>query len=245
VSLKVIGAGLGRTGTMSLKFALEHIRFGPCYHMIEFMAHIPEQLPKWLDVIDGRPDWDAVFAGYASTVDYPGCTYWRDLVAKWPDAKVILTTRDPDSWFESANETVLSSRMRGMLANTPLERFMNATVNQDFEGRFDDRAFMTDYFRRWNEAVIAEAPANNLLVFQAKDGWGPLCDFLGVPVPPEPYPRVNTRETMNQRITQQIHQTRTSAPGPNEMTELSQARLAAMREMAFPSAAVADPSHRN
>ena len=235
MALKVIGAGLGRTGTMSLKFALEHIGFGPCYHMIEFMAHIPEQLPKWLGVIDGRPDWDAVFAGYAATVDYPGCTYWRELVAKWPDAKVILTTRDPDSWFVSANETVLSSRMRGMLANTPIERFMNATVNQDFGGQFDDRAFMTDYFRRWNAAVIAEVPADKLLVFQAKDGWGPLCDFLGVPVPAEPYPRVNTREAMNQRITQQIHETRMSAPGPNEMAELSQARLAAMREMAFPA----------
>ena len=112
--MKVIGAGLGRTGTMSLKFALEHLDFGPCYHMIEFMAHIPEHLPLWTNVIEGHPDWDAVFDGYASTVDYPGCTYWWQLVAKWPEAKVILTLRDPDSWFESAHETVLSSRMRLM-----------------------------------------------------------------------------------------------------------------------------------
>ncbi len=237
MSLKVIGAGLGRTGTMSLKFALEHIGFGPCYHMIEFMAHIPEHLPKWLDVIDGRPDWDAVFAGYASTVDYPGCTYWRQLVAKWPEAKVILTTRDPDSWFESASETVLSPRMRAMLADTPIERFMNAAVNQDFGERVDERAFMTDYFRRWKEAVVAEVPADRLLVFRASDGWRPLCAFLGVPVPAEPYPRVNTREAMNQRISQQIHQTRTSAPSPEEMTAMSQSRLAAMREMAFPTMA--------
>jgi hypothetical protein len=237
MSLKVIGAGLGRTGTMSLKFALEHISYGPCYHMIEFMAHIPRDLPRWLDVIDRRPDWDAVFDGYASSVDYPGCTYWRELVAKWPEAKVILTTRDPDSWFESANETVLSSRMRAMLAKTPIERFMNATVNQDFGERIDDRTFMTDYFRRWNEAVIAEVPADRLLVFQAKDGWQPLCDFLGVPVPAEPYPRVNSREAMNQRISQQVHQTRTAAPSPDEMAVMSVARLAGMREMAFPSKA--------
>jgi hypothetical protein len=235
--VKVIGAGLGRTGTMSLKFALEHIGFGPCYHMIEFMAHIPDHLPKWLEAIEGRADWDAVFAGYASTVDYPGCTYWRELVAKWPDAKVILTTRDPDSWFESAHETVLSPRMRAMLAATPIERFMTATVNGDFGDRIDDRAFMTDYFRRWNEAVIAEVPAEKLLVFQARDGWGPLCEFLGVPVPPEPYPRVNSREAMNQRISQQVHQTRTAAPSPEEMAQLSQARLAAMGEMAFPTKA--------
>jgi hypothetical protein len=237
MTLKVIGAGLGRTGTMSLKFALEHIGFGPCYHMIEFMAHIPEHLPKWIDVIDGRPDWNAVFDGYASTVDYPGCTYWRELVARWPEAKVILTTRDPDSWFESANETVLSTRMRAMLANTPIERFMNAAVNQDFGDGIEDRAFMTDYFRRWNETVIAEVPADRLLVFQARDGWQPLCDFLGVPLPAQPYPRVNTREAMNQRISQQIHLTRTAPPSPEEMTAMSQARLATMREMAFPTRA--------
>ncbi|MGZ3195848.1 MAG: sulfotransferase family protein [Croceibacterium sp.] len=233
MTMQVIGAGLGRTGTMSLKFALEHLGFGPCYHMIEFMAHIPDHLPLWLDVIEGRPNWDAVFDGYVSTVDYPGCTYWRELVAKWPEAKVILTLRDPDSWFESANEKVLSSRMRNMLAQTPIERFMNATVNQDFGDRIDDRAFMTDYFRRWNDAVIAEVPADKLLVFQAKDGWEPLCEFLGVPVPPEPYPRVNSREDMNARISQQTRQVQTVSPTVEQMAATSQARLAAMREMAF------------
>jgi hypothetical protein len=237
MSLKVIGAGLGRTGTMSLKFALEHIRFGPCYHMIEFMAHIPEHLPKWLDVIDGRPDWDLVYDGYASSVDYPGCTYWRELVAKWPDAKVILTLRDPDSWFESAHETVLSSRMRNMLASSPIERFMTATVNADFGDRIDDREFMTDYFRRWNEAVIAEVPAEKLLVFQAKDGWQPLCDFLGVPVPPEPYPRVNSREQMNERVAQGVQQAQMARPTAEQMAAMGQARLDGMRKMAFPGAA--------
>ncbi|MGZ3257937.1 MAG: sulfotransferase family protein [Croceibacterium sp.] len=233
MTMQVIGAGLGRTGTMSLKFALEHLGFGPCYHMIEFMAHIPDHLPLWLDVIEGRPNWAAVFDGYVSTVDYPGCTYWRELVAKWPEAKVILTLRDPDSWFESANETALSSRMRNMLADTPIERFMNASVNQDFGDGIDDRAFMIDYFRRWNDAVIAEVPADKLLMFQAKDGWEPLCEFLGVPVPPEPYPRVNSREDMNARISQQTRQVQTVSPTVEQMAATSQARLAAMREMAF------------
>ncbi|MGZ3271773.1 MAG: sulfotransferase family protein [Croceibacterium sp.] len=233
MTMQVIGAGLGRTGTMSLKFALEHLGFGPCYHMIEFMAHIPDHLPLWLDVIEGRPNWAAVFDGYVSTVDYPGCTYWRELVAKWPEAKVILTLRDPDSWFESANETVLSSRMRNMLADTPIERFMNASVNQDFGDGIDDRAFMIDYFRRWNDAVIAEVPADKLLMFQAKDGWEPLCEFLGVPVPPEPYPRVNSREDVNARISQQTRQVQTVSPTVEQMAATSQARLAAMREMAF------------
>jgi hypothetical protein len=234
MSLKVIGAGLGRTGTMSLKFALEHVGFGPCYHMIEFMAHIPEHLPKWLDAIDGRPDWDAVFDGYVSTVDYPGCTYCRELVAKWPEAKVILTTRDPDAWFESANETVLSSRMRNMLGQSPIKRFMEATVSEDFGENIDDREFMTSYFRRWNERVIAEVPADKLLVFQAKDGWGPLCEFLGVPVPPEPYPRVNSRADMNERFEQQTRQMPNRMPSAEQMAAMGQARMDQMREMAFP-----------
>jgi len=237
MSLKIIGAGLGRTGTMSLKFALEHIGFGPCYHMIEFMAHIPEHLPKWLDVIDGRPDWDAVFDGYAATVDYPGCTYWRELVARWPAAKVILTTRNPDSWFESANETVLGSRMRNMLGQSPIARFMEATVSSDFGDRTDDRAFMTDYFERWNEAVIAEVPPDKLLVFEARDGWEPLCEFLGVPVPPEPYPRVNSRADMNERFAQQAQQRVQDGVVTAElMAAMGRARMEQMREMAFPTA---------
>ena len=234
MALKVIGAGLGRTGTMSLKFALEHIGFGPCYHMIEFMAHVPEHLPKWLQVIDGKPDWDDLFNGYVSTVDYPGCTYWRELVAKWPEAKVILTLRDPDAWFESANSTVLSPAMRKMLGNSPIKPFMDATVNGDFGEHIDDRAFMTDYFKRWNEAVIAEVPADKLLVFQAKDGWEPLCAFLGVPVPPEPYPRVNSREEMNERFANQVQQMQSTSPTAEQMAAMARMRVEAMRQEAFP-----------
>lgn len=237
MSLGIIGAGLGRTGTMSLKFALEHLGFGPCYHMIEFMAHIPRDLPRWLDVIDGHPDWDAVFDGYVSTVDYPGCTYWRQLVARWPDAKVILTQRDPDSWFESANETVLSPRMRDMLDQSPIKRFMDATVNADFGDRIGDREFMTDYFRRWNDDVMASVPADKLLVFQAKDGWEPLCDFLGVPIPAEPYPRVNSREDMHRRVSEGVRQLQTGPPSAEQMAAMGQARLDAMRQMAFPTKA--------
>jgi len=232
MTVEVIGAGLGRTGTLSLKFALERIGFGPCYHMAEFMGHVPEHLPAWLEAIEGRADWDAVFDGYVATVDYPGCTYWRELIAKWPEAKVILTIRDPDAWFESANSTVLSQRMRNMLAASPIARFMEATVHGDFGDRIDDRDFMTGYFRRWNEEVIAEVPADKLLVFHAKDGWEPLCEFLGVPVPAEPYPRVNSREQMNRPVAQQA---RAMPPTPQQMAEMGRMRLAAMREQAFPN----------
>lgn len=232
--MKVIGAGLGRTGTLSLKFALEHIGFGPCYHMVEFFAHLPAHLPLWLDAIEGRPDWDALFAGYASSVDYPGCTYWRELVAHWPEAKVILTVRDPDSWFESASTTVLSQRSRAMLEDAPVKRFFDATVHGDFGDRTDDREFMTDYFRRWNEAVIAEVPPEKLLVFEAKDGWEPLCAFLGVPVPPEPYPRVNSREDMQARRPP-AGAARPAPLTPEQMAEMGRMRIATMREQAFPA----------
>ena len=163
-------------------------------------------------------------------------TYWRELVAKWPEAKVILTLRDPDSWFESASTTVLSPQMLGMLGKSPAKPFFDATVSRDFGERTGDRAFMTDYFRRWNEQVIAEVPADRLLVFEAKQGWEPLCAFLGVPVPPEPYPRVNSREEMNMRFAQAGEQAPTQAPTPEQMAELGRMRIAAMREQAFPGA---------
>jgi hypothetical protein len=235
MTLKVIGAGLGRTGTLSLKFALEHIGFGPCYHMVEFFAHLPQHLPLWLDAVDGKPDWPAIFAGYASSVDYPGCTYWRELVAQWPEAKVILTVRDPDSWFESASTTVLSDRSRTVLANSPAKRFFDAVVHGDFGERSGDRAFMTDYFHRWNDAVIAEVPADKLLVFQAKDGWGPLCEFLGVPVPSEPYPRVNSREDMR-TLSENAPQAPAErvAPTHEQLAEMGRMRIATMRAAAFP-----------
>ena len=101
MTLKVIGAGLGRTATFSLKFALEHLGFGPCYHMSEVFAGARRNIGLWLDVVAGRPDWDALFEGFQSTTDYPACSYWRELADHYPDAKVILTVRDPDSWFDS------------------------------------------------------------------------------------------------------------------------------------------------
>jgi hypothetical protein len=112
---------------------------------------------------------------------------------------------------------------------------MDTTVNEDFGEHIDDRAFMTDYFRRWNEAVIAEVPAEKLLVFQAKDGWEPLCRFLGVPVPSEPYPRVNSREQISERITEGVQQNQTGSPTPEQLAAMSQARMAAMRQQAFPT----------
>ena len=192
MTLKVIGAGLGRTGTLSLKLALEHIGFGPCYHAMELAASVRRSLPLWNDAIGGNADWDAIFDGYASTTDYPGCCFWPALMDYFPDAKLILSVRDADSWFESVNETIFAPRQGASLFQKDGEQLSNF-LRRDFGERIAERAFMTDYFNRWNQHVIDTVPAERLLVFSAGDGWAPLCEFLGTPVPDARYPRVHER----------------------------------------------------
>ena len=197
MTLAVIGAGLGRTATFSLKFALEHLGFGPCYHMSEVFAGARRNVPLWLDVIDGRPDWDAIFEGYHSTTDYPACTYWRELAEHYPRAKVILTVRDPDSWFDSVSETIFSEGMQGSLLGTPTGDMMQGVIFDAFGDRLRDRAFMTEWFVRRNREVMYSLPPERLLVFSPKEGWEPLCAFLNVPLPDEPFPRVNSRDELS------------------------------------------------
>lgn len=196
MALKVIGAGVGRTATFSMKFALEHLGFGPCYHMSEVFAQARRNVPLWLDVVAGKPDWDTVFQGFQSTTDYPACTYWRELAEYYPDAKVLLTVRDADSWFDSVTETIFSQTMQGSLAGTPVEAMMQGTIYYAFGDKIADRAFMTDWFERRNQEVIDTIPAERLLVYSPKEGWEPLCAFLGVPVPEGPVPRVNSRDEL-------------------------------------------------
>lgn len=198
MTLKVIGAGLGRTATFSLKFALEHLGLGPCYHMSEVFAGARRNIGLWLDVMAGRPDWDAIFDGFQSTTDYPACSYWRELADHYPDAKVILTVRDPDSWFDSVSETIFSQKMLGSLAGSPLEAMMKGVIFDHFgDGDIRDRSFMTQWFERRNQAVMDGLPPERLLVYSPKEGWEPLCAFLGVPVPEGPFPRVNSRDELS------------------------------------------------
>ena len=196
MALQVIGAGLGRTATFSLKFALEHIGFGPCYHMSEVFAGARRNVPLWLDAIDGRPDWDAIFDGFRSTSDYPACNYWRELAEYYPDAKVVLTVRDPDSWFDSVSETIFSDGMQGSLKGSPAGDMMQGLIFDVFGSRIGDRDYMTEWFIRRNREVIDALPPKRLLVFSPKEGWEPLCEFLGMRVPPEPFPRVNSRDEL-------------------------------------------------
>ncbi|HEY7990726.1 MAG TPA: sulfotransferase [Stellaceae bacterium] len=193
MSLQVIGAGLGRTGTSSLKLALELMGFGPCYHMTELIGH-PDHFPLWLDAVDGHPDWEKIFAGYGATADYPGCAFWRQLAAKYPAAKILLTLRDPEEWFASTQATVFSPNRPSPPPNSPFASAFRVigTIHRDLH----DKASMLADFKRHNDAVIAEAPKDRLLVYEVSQGWAPLCDFLGVPVPDSPFPHTNTRQEM-------------------------------------------------
>jgi hypothetical protein len=196
VPLQVIGAGLGRTGTLSLKLALEQLGFGPCYHMVEVWADL-ERLGDWLAAVEGRPDWERIFAGYRATVDYPGCHFWRELSRAYPEAKVVLSVRDPGEWFESTQATIFAPQSLQLVAASPsLKNFMWKTVYDDFGSDIDDRDHMVAAFERHCDEVRRVIPASRLLVFEVSQGWKPLCEFLGVPVPHTAFPRRNSREEM-------------------------------------------------
>lgn len=187
--LEVIGAGLGRTGTLSLKLALEQLGFGPCYHMLEVHA-VPERFEHWNRIAAGEEiDWEEVFAGFRSTVDWPACNYYRALLARYPRAKVILSLRDPESWFRSTQATIFSDAVQ---SRTPpsVVKILTDVMGPDLR----DRARCIAAFERHNAEVKASVSADRLLVFEAAQGWEPLCAFLGVPVPDAPFPSVNSTE---------------------------------------------------
>jgi hypothetical protein len=203
MTLKVIGAGEGRTGTMSIKLALETLGFGPCHHMSEVIIH-PESAKLWLAAIDGEPDWDTIYAEYSSAVDAPTCIFWRELAAFYPDAKIILSLRDAESWFESGQATILGSQVHRSFDGSPLEDFFRKIVPLNYgladRTQTQDRDFMIAYFHRHNEAVRNTISKDRLLIYDVRDGWDPLCRFLDVPVPDAPFPHANTREDMKRML---------------------------------------------
>jgi hypothetical protein len=193
--LDVIGAGYGRTGTLSLKLALEQLGFGPCFHMSEAVAN-PSCIPSWIEAANGRPDWENLFAGYRASVDHPGCAFYSDLAAAYPQAKVILTVRDPNDWFDSAQATVFSPKFRERFTDPLFKEFLTKTAWGLFGSGIDDREYMVAAFEQRTAEVKRTIAAERLLIFEASQGWEPLCDFLGVPVPTTPFPRVNSRAEM-------------------------------------------------
>lgn len=206
--LRVIGAGMGRTGTASLKRALETLGFGPCHHMEEVVKH-PREVPTWERAARGEPvDWASFMAPWGASVDFPSALYYRELLAAFPEAKVVLTVRDPASWYDSMAQTIVPAMTqfpsRIVVPHLPFvsgpSRVMRPTrLATDLIDRFSDRAHVERVFSDWNEEVKRVVPADRLLVFQVKEGWGPLCAFLGVPVPEVPFPRVNDTEEFRKR----------------------------------------------
>ena len=215
--MKVIGAGFGRTGTWSLKAALEKLGFGPCYHMTEVFAH-PEHADLWVSAWRKEPvDWDKVLEGYEATMDWPACTFYEELMERHPDAKVILSVRDPERWYESVRNTIYELSV--VIPRHPIYRIgyklvsifvFRGSGNVDlageiiwqgtFDGRFEDKHHAIEVFERHNAVVQQRVPENRLLVYDVKAGWGPLCEFLGVEEPEEPFPRTNDAAEMQRRL---------------------------------------------
>lgn len=199
MALKVVGSGLGRTGTASLKQALETLGFKPCHHMIEVFMHIETQPKLWADALNGKPDWDAIYEGYEAAVDYPTGAVWRELAVKYPEAKILHSTRDPEEWFESTQATIFAPGGATDSPPPPIKPMFDALMRRIGVDRHDKDA-MIAYFHRNEEDVRREIPKERLLVYNAAEGWEPLCKFLGVPIPATEFPRVNTREEFRGRV---------------------------------------------
>ncbi len=205
MALAVIGAGFGRTGTLSLREALQRLGLGPCYHMVEVVEN-PGHAEFWQRAVDGEAvDWEELLAPYRSAVDWPACSFWAELAAHYPKAKVILTVRDPERWFESAWSTIFPRIARPIAEDdeagqrrTRMQRQL--IVEQTFAGDIESRAHVQGVFRRHIETVKRQVPPERLLVYEVRDGWAPLCRFLGLPMPAGPFPHVNATEEFRARF---------------------------------------------
>ncbi len=198
--LSLIGAAFPRTGTMSVKRALEYLGLGQCYHMHEVFLN-PEHIPVWrAGCNDKIPDWQNLFAGYAATLDAPACLYWKELALAFPDAKVLLLRRDPDTWYESMYSTVFQTIMNSNEATEPaLEMIRRLFLEKYMKGRFEDKDFAISTYRRYCNQVIEEVPRDRLLVYEVSQGWAPLCAFLGYDIPQDSFPKKNKRDEFGAR----------------------------------------------
>ena len=199
--LRVIGAGLGRTGTHSLKLGLERLLGAPCYHMAEVFQR-PQDIPIWHAAAKGeRVDWHALFADYAAAVDWPPAAFWPQIADAFPDAIIVLSVRDAASWWKSASSTIFATYQRGPKPDDhPGFRDMLADMfGNTFTPNFLDEAAAKEAFDRHNADVRKRVPANRLIEWHASDGWGPLAAALGVPEPGDPFPVSNTSEQFRAR----------------------------------------------
>ena len=201
--LVLVGAAFPRTGTMSVKQALEHLGLGPCYHMHEVFRN-PEHIEIWHAVCDGQmPDWRTLLAGYTATLDTPACHYWQELARCFPQAKVLLLSRDPQSWYESMCSTIHPMVMSSQGKNDPALAMVHRLFFQKhMNGRFEDRDYAVAVYQRYCAQVRETLPPERLLDFEVSQGWEPLCNFLGCRVPDQPFPMRNTRSEFRERSSQ-------------------------------------------
>ena len=200
--MQIIGAGFGRTGTMSLAEALEQLGFDPCYHMLDVFKH-PSHIKVWQAAAEGKKiDWKEFLGEYKAGLDYPLVAFYKELVTAFPEAKVILTVRDPEQWYESTRQTIyrgaafpdwlmkLLPPFRGMK-----QMVQSTTWDRLFDGRFEDRQHAIRVFNDHVEEVKRTVPKEKLLIYSVGEGWGPLCEFLNIPIPGKPFPQLNDRKS--------------------------------------------------
>lgn len=206
MALKVVGAGFGRTGTLSLKTALEKLGFGPCYHMAEVFTR-PGHVAMWHWLaFENQMDWDQLFSGFHATVDWPTARWWREIAAHYPDAKVLLSVRDPEAWYTSMINTIYQPMKFPARDNAPelvrlqSELVRKSILGETFDSRFEDKAHAIEVFKRHNQDVRDSVDPARLLEFDVREGWAPLCRFLDVPIPDEPFPRLNDTATTQAMI---------------------------------------------
>jgi len=214
--VRVIGVGMPRTGTLTQKIALEILGFGPCYHMVDVLADL-NQAELWQAAIDGESPWREIFSSYQSTVDWPGGYFYRELIDVYPDAKVLLSVREPEEWERSVRQTIWAVRHGESLVR--LMSSAQAVINPRWKAYLDmidqllwrdtgtfaaghsEPGQLIEVMERHRDDVLSVVPPERLLVWNVSEGWDPLCEFLHVPVPFQPFPRTNdSREFLNRII---------------------------------------------
>jgi len=203
MTIQLVGVGLGRTGTMSLKLALEQLLGGTCHHMMEVFGH-PDEVPVWDAAMHGEAvDFPELLDGYCAIVDYPGAAVWRELTSAFPDAPVLLSTRSSAQvWWDSASSTIFPSTQRpadGDDFSQQHRAMIQAMFDRSLGVPVDDAEGAMAAYDAHNAAVRAEIAPERLFEYQPGDGWGPLCAALGLPEPSEPFPHTNTREEFRSR----------------------------------------------
>lgn len=207
MSMTVIGAGVGRTGTYSLKLAINQLGLGPCHHMEAVLHNMPAQVPLWSAAVSGRADWQAIYQGFQSAVDWPTAAFFRELLEAYPSARFVLTQRNPENWADSFSATIYKLLAGRDEAPDEMKAWLAMADSVIAKTGFPaglDREGLIEAFLAHNEAVKKIVPASQLLVYEVKQGWGPLCEFLQVPPPDEPFPRTNDRAEFWDRVTGKI-----------------------------------------